>query len=69
MTWLKGIKEKRLKDQSEVWQPGSLSIYDGIPHKWESWGVAPKEGGEVTGSDLTKLPVAEAARMKFSIQG
>lgn len=32
------------------------------PDKWESWDVESQEGGEMAGSDLTKLPVAEIAR-------
>lgn len=41
-----------------AWEPE----YDVTPDKWESWDVESQEGGEMAGSDLTKLPVAEIAR-------
>lgn len=44
-------------------------VYDVMADKWESWHVEPQEGGEMAGSGLARLLVAESARMQICIQG
>ena len=68
-SWTEGLKEEIQRLINPRFDDLGAQVHDVIPDKCESCDLEPKEGGGMAYLYLTKLLMAEIAKMKICIQG